>query len=64
MRFRTENIGFCTDDVNCYRLFFLPESMPDKLRQPLVWGDLNPLKYYAAAVKIIYKYPLLIGIVP
>ena len=45
-------------------LIFLPETMPDKLRQPLDYTDLNPFKYYWRSIKIICKYKLLIGIVP
>ena len=56
-------ISFATDFVCLwFLLFFLPESMPDQLRQPITIWDLNPLKYYVHAIKIICKYPLLIGI--
>ena len=36
--------------------------MPDRMKRPLVWQDAFPGTYYWEAIKIIFKYPLLIGL--
>jgi len=58
-------VSLLTDFV-CLAFFviFLPESMPDKLKQPVQKADLFPGTYYWRAIKIILKYPLLVGILP
>ena len=43
-------------------LFLMPETMPDSLRKPLDWWDFFPGTYYFYAIRIIFRYPLLIGI--
>jgi len=45
-------------------LYFLPESMPDKMKTPISAKDFFPLTYYYTAVRIVLKYPLLIGVLP
>ena len=45
-------------------LYFLPESMPDKMKRPLTRWDFFPGTYYYYAIRIVCKYPLLIGICP
>ena len=37
-------------------IFFLPESMPDKMKQPVSKMDLFPGSYYWRAAKIVSKY--------
>ena len=51
-------------DLICvwFFLFFLPESMPDRMKRELVWQDWFPGTYYFNGVKIVLKYPLLIGL--
>ena len=53
-------------DLICvwFFIFFLPESMPDSLKKPLDCTDLIPVKYYWYSIKVIARYPLLIGVVP
>ena len=42
----------------------MPESMPDKMKTPISAKDFFPLTYYYTAVRIVLKYPLLIGVLP
>lgn len=54
-------ISFSTDTIcMLFLLIFLPESMPDALRKPLEWMDLNPFRQYWSCLKVVFKYPLLI----
>ena len=56
-------ISFSTDFICLvFLLVFLPESMPDTLRKPLDGSDLIPIKYYWHSIKIVAKYPLLVGV--
>ena len=43
-----------------FLLILLPETLPDALRKPLVWSDLNPFRQYWACLKVVFRYPLLI----
>ena len=47
----------------CY-ILFIPESLPDDLRKPLVWTDFLPFAYYWDAVRLAARRPLLIGLLP
>ena len=38
--------------------------MPDKMKTPISAKDFFPLTYYYTAVRIVLKYPLLIGVLP
>ena len=58
-------ISLSTDWI-CVLFFvtFIPESMPDKMKRPLTRWDFFPGTYYYYAIRIVCKYPLLIGICP
>ena len=54
-------ISFSTDTICLLvMLIILPESMPDQLRKPLEWTDLNPFRQYWSCLKVVFAYPLLI----
>ena len=54
-------ISFSTDTIcMLFLLILMPESMPDSLRKPLEWLDLNPFRQYWSCLKVVFGYPLLI----
>ena len=57
------SISLSTDFIClAFLVTLLPETMPDSLKKDLDKWDFFPGTYYWQAIKIIFKYPLLIGI--
>jgi hypothetical protein len=57
------SISLSTDFIClAFLVTLLPETMPDSLKKDMDKWDFFPGTYYWQAVRIIFKYPLLIGI--
>ena len=49
----------------CFFVFLLnllPETMPKIQRADFKWNNLNPFLYYWRAIRLIFRYPIMIGI--